>query len=319
MLHGWFATGRYTSTVLFVLSMSVMLAACWLPQVSYSVAQPAMPEFMGGVLPRVVSMLVYGFSALLLSRQTFFDRGVKWMGALYLWFVAMSTFVNGNPLIAFASLLFLLSVILLLLCQHSANPVGLFYTSFMILGILCYVMPYSLCFIPLYLMFCFITNTFSVRGIAASLLGLLTPLWFVMGLAYVFPDVSALHQNFMDGLSDVFDICFSAFSVLDMLLSAFVLAILIPAIFAFVGSSSPSKPVLRRRMSFMIIAEIYMLLLFCIVDAGSVFFYMCQLPCVAIFASYLLAKKETKLSNVYFVFVNIIIIAIATLELWVRL
>ena len=278
-----------------------------------------MPEFMGGVLPRVVSMLIYGFSAVLLSRQTFFDRGVKWMGALYLWFVAMSMFVNGNPLIAFASLLFLLSVILLFLCQYSANPIGSFYSSFMILGILCYVMPCSVYFVPLYLLFCFITNTFSVRGMAASLLGLLTPLWLVMGLAYVFPDVSVLQQIFMDGLANVFDIGFSAFSVIDILLSVFVLAILLPAIFAFVGSTSPSKPVLRRRMSFLIIADVYMLLLFCIVDAGSVFFYMCQLPCVAIFASYLLAKKETKLSNVYFVFVNIIIIAIATLELWVRL
>lgn len=319
MLQGSFANGRYTSTVLFVLSMSVMLAAYWLPPVQDYVAQPAVPEFMGGILSRVVSMLIYGFSAVLLSRQTFFDRGVKWMGALYLWFVAMSMFVNGNPLIAFASMLFLLSVILLLLCQYSANPVGPFYSSFMILGILCYIMPCSVYIVPLYLLFCFITNTFSVRGMAASLIGLLTPLWFVMGLAYVFPGVNVLQQTFMDGLANVFDIGFSAFSVLDILLSVFVLAILLPAIFAFVGSTSPSKPLLRRRMSFLIIADVYMLLLFCFVDGGSVFFYMCQLPCVAIFASYLLAKKETKLSNVYFVLVNIIIIAIATLGLWVKL
>lgn len=319
MLQSSFANGRYTSTVLFVLSMSVMLAAYWLPPVVDAVAQPAVPEFMGGMLSRVVSMLIYGFSAVLLSRQTFFDRGVKWMGALYLWFVAMSMFVNGNPLIAFASLLFLLSVILLFLCQYSANPVGSFYSSFMILGILCYVMPCSVYFVPLYLLFCFITNTFSVRGIAASLLGLLTPLWFVMGLAYVFPGVSALQKTLMDGFAAVLDIGFSAFSVLDLLLSVFVLAILLPAILAFVGSTSPSKPLLRRRMSFLIIAEVYMLLLFCIVDSGSGLFYVCQLPFVAIFASYLLAKKETKLSNVYFVLVNVIIIAMATFGLWQRL
>jgi hypothetical protein len=114
MLQGSFANGRYTSTVLFVLSMSVMLAAYWLPPVVDAVAQPAVPEFMGGMLSRVMSMLIYGFSAVLLSRQTFFDRGVKWMGALYLWFVAVSTFVNWNPVIALSSFLFLLSLVKLL-------------------------------------------------------------------------------------------------------------------------------------------------------------------------------------------------------------
>lgn len=316
MLQGSFANGRYTSTVLFVLSMSVMLAAYWLPPVIDTLAQPDVPDFLDGFVSRVVSMLIYALSAVLLSRQTFFDRGVKWLGALYLWFVALSMFVNGNPLIAFASLLFMLSVILLLLCQYSANPVGLFYTSFMILGILCLVVPHSVYFVPLYLLFCSITNTFSARGIAASLLGLFTPFWFVVGLAYVFPDTYVAQHSFMEELAAVFEVDFTAFTLLDLLLTVFVLAILLPAVFTFVGSASPAKPLLRRRMSFLIVADIYLLLLFCFVNGGSALFYVCQLPCVAIFASYLLAKKETKLSNVYFVLVNVIIIAIATLGLW---
>ena len=316
MLHSSFANGRYTSTVLFVLSMSVMLAAYWMPPVVETLAQPAVPEFMDGLVSHIVSMLIYALAAVILSRQAFFDRDVKWMGALYLWLVAMSMFVNGNPLIAFASLLFLISVILLLLCQYSANPVGLFYASFMLLGILCFVLPYSVYFVPLYLLFCSITNTFSGRGIAASLLGLFTPFWFVMGLAYVFPDMNEVQLSCMDGFLAVLDVGFSAFGVLDLLLLALALAVLLPTVFTFVGSTSPSKPLLRRRMSFLIIAEVYMLLLFCIVNGGSALFYVCQLPCVAIFTSYLLAKKETKLSNVYFVLVNIIIIAIATFALW---
>ena len=316
MLHSSFANGRYTSTVLFVLSMSVMLAAYWMPPIVEPMTQPAVPEFMDGFVAHIVSMLIYLFASLLLSRQTFFDRGVKWMGALYLCFVAMSMFVNGNPLIASASLLFLISVIMLFLCQYSTNPVGLFYVSFMLLGILCFVSPYSAYLVPLYLLFCSITNTFSARGIAASLLGLFTPLWFLMGLAYVFPEMNEVQMSYLDGFATIFDVGFSAFSVLDLLLLVFVLAVLLPTLFAFVGSAYPSKPLLRRRMSFLIIAEIYLLLLFCMIDGGSALFYVCQLPCVAVFASYLLAKKETKLSNVYFVVVNVIIIAIATFALW---
>ena len=316
MLQGSFASGRYTSTVLFVLSMLVMLAAYWLPEPAVSFVVEASD---GGFPMHLLSLLLYVFAAVLLSRQTFFDRSVKWKGALYLWFAALSTFVNGDVSVAFASLLFMVSVMLLLFCQYSANPVGLFYTAFMLLGVLCFVTPYSLYLIPLYLLFCSITNTFSPRGVAASLLGLATPFWLVFGIVYVFPRVDVLLEPVIAGFVTVFDVNFLSFSLLNLLLLVFVLAVLLPAIYVFVGSASPSKPLLRRRLSFVIVANIYLLLLSGIIGGGAGFFYVCQLPFVAILASYLFAIKESKLSNVYFVLVNAMMLAIATHTLWLKL
>ena len=316
MLHGCFASGRYTSTVLFVLSLLVMLSAAWLPASVASVAQPAVPAFLGAFLSRAISALIYVLAAVLLSRQAFFDRGVKWLGALYLWFVAVCTFVNGNPVIAFAALLFLISIILLMFCQYSVNPVGLLFTSFMLLGALTFVTPYSLFFIPLYLLFCLLTNIFSARGMAASLLGLITPFWIVMGTAYLSPAVSNALKLFIEGVPEGFSIAFSGFTLLHLLLVVLVLAVLLPAVVAFVGSSSPAKPLLRRRISFVIVANVYLLLLFCIVGGGAGLFLVCQLPFVAILASYIFAKKETKMSNVYLIFINLIMVAIATQSLW---
>lgn len=315
MLQGTFASGRYTSTVLFVLSMLVMLATYWFPVPAVSFVAEA-PK--GGFLMHLLSVLLYVIAAVLLSRQTFFDRSVKWKGALYLWFTALSTFVNGDVAIASASLLFMASMMLLFLCQHSANPVGLFYTSFMLLGTLCFVTPYSLYFIPLYLLFCSITNTFSPRGVAASLLGLATPFWFVFGVVYVFPSLDVLPELLSENFATVFDVHFPTFTLLDLLLLVFVLAVLLPATYTFVGSASPAKPLLRRRLSFVIVANIYLLLLYAIVGHGAGLFYMCLLPFVAILASYLFSMKETKLSNVYFVLVNAIMIAVATFELWLK-
>lgn len=316
MLHGWFATGRYTSTVLFVLSMSVMLAAFWLPDMPAYVPQPMVDVPSGTVLPRVVSALIYVLAAVLLSRQTFFDRGVKWLGALYLWFVALSTFVNGNPLVAVVSLLFLISVILLFFCQYSADPTGLLYTSFMLLGVLAFITPYSLCLIPLYLLFCSMSNMFALKLVAASLLGLVTPFWLVLGTAYVFPRANLLWESFNDGVSTLFDVSFTGFTLLHILLLVFVLMVLLPAVFTFVGSASPAKPLLRRRLSFVVVADIYLLLLFGVMSGGAAIFYACQLPFVAVLAAYLFAKKESKLSNLYFVMVNAVMLAVATLSLW---
>ena len=123
----------------------------------------------------------------------------------------------------------------------------------------------------------------------------------------------------MDGFTAAFDVNFPSFSLLNLLLLVFVLAVLLPAIYVFVGSASPSKPLLRRRLSFIIVANIYLLLLSGIIGGGAGFFYVCQLPFVAILASYLFAMKETKLSNVYFVLVNAMMLAIATHTLWLKL
>lgn len=318
MLHGSFANGRYTSTVLFVLSMLVLAATYWLPASVDALWQPQHPYFMSGAVSRMLSVFIYILAALLLSRQTFFDRAVKWKGALYLWFVALSTFANGNATVAFAALLFLLSFVVLLFTQYATNTVGLLYTSFMLLGVLSFIVPHSLYFLPLYLLFCSMTNTLSVRGVAASLLGLLTPFWLVMGTAYVLPGVNVITESFMAALPAIFDVEFPSFSLPNMLLLIFELSVLLPAMFLFVGGTSPAKPLLRRRLSFITVAAVYLLLLCTIVSGGVPFFYACQLPFVAILASYVLARKETKLLNIYFVILNVLMIAIATSPLWLN-
>lgn len=318
MLHGSFSNGRYTSTVLFVLSMLVLSADYWLPASQAVLELPAYPSFMGGAVSHILSIFLYLLAALLLSRQTFFDRDIKWKGAFYLWLVALSTFANGNAAVAFAALLFLLSFVLLLFAQNSVDAVGPLYTSFLLLGVISFVTPYSLYLLPLYVLFCSMTNILSVRSAAGSLLGLLTPFWLVMGTAYVLPGVDGVAESFFAGLSSIFDVELPAFSVPGILLLLFILLVLLPAVFLFVGSSSPAKPPLRRRLSFVMVANVYMLLLCFLVGGGAAFFYLCQLPFVAILASYVLARKETKLMNLYFVILNGIMIAVATCPLWLN-
>lgn len=316
MLHGAFTNGRYTSTVLIVLSMLVFAASCWLPLSAAAVAQPAVPSIMSGAVSHLLTALLYLLSAVVLSRQSFFDSNVRWKGALYLWFASLSTFVSGDVAMAFAALLFQLSFVLLLSAQLSAEPTGPLYTSFMLLGVQAFITPCSLWFIPLSLLFCSITNILSVRGVAASLLGLLTPFWLVMGTAYVFPGVGAVTESFLAGLPAIFDVELPAFSLLNILLLIFVLVVLLPAAMVFVGSPSPAKPLLRRRLSFVAVACVYLLILSFVVGGAAHYFYICQLPFVAILASYLLARNETRLLNVYFVVLNILVLAIATYALW---
>lgn len=318
-LHGRFASGLYTPVIQTVLSLLLMLSAYWLPASVLPISLPSVPAFLVGLPSRLLSVLLYIIAAQVFAQQTFFDRRVRWMGAFYMWLVAISVFANGNCTIAVTSLLFVISFVLLLACQYSANPVRLLFTTFFMLGVMAFITPFSLCLIPLFLLFSFLTNIFSLQGFLASLLGVATPFWLVLGTAYVFPEVSVLSDNLLSGIPSLLDVSFPDVTPLLILQVVLVLVLLLPAITRFIGSANPAKPLLRRRFSFIIIAVIYLLSLFCVMNSGRVLFYFWLLPPLAVMASYVLTGKETRVMNIYFILINLIMLAIATHGIWLRL
>lgn len=318
-LHGRFVSGRYTPVILVVMSSLLMLSAIWFPGLAASeIMQPSEPSFLGSAVSRILSAMLFALAAFVISRQTFFDRRANWKGALYLWLVAISLFANGNIVIALVSLLYVLSLALLFACQHSVAPVGQLFASFMLLGILALVTPFSLYLIPLHIAFIFFANIFSFRNIAASILGLATPFWLVMGSAYVFPQVGELSRAFTDGLPLLSVFSAPEYSTFSLLVLVLVILLLFPAAVTFVGSPLPSKPLLRRRLSYIIVTNIYLLLLSCFVVGGGALFYFLMLPGLAVTASYIFSMKVTRLSNLFFIIVNVIMLAIATHTLWLK-
>ena len=317
-LLGCFASGRHTPILLFVFSLLLMLSAFWLPASVLPAQLPMEPPYLEGVASRFVSALLYAVSAMVISTQKFFDRRVRWVGSLYLCMVAIMLFANGNSMLALSSLLFVLSLVVLFACQYSRNSVSLLFTAFMVLGSIIFVTPFALYLLPLYLVFCFFVNIFSLRGLLASILGLLTPFWLALGTEYVLSGNGVLANNVLVGLKGLFSFSASENSLLYIMLLAFALILMLPAVIKFIGSALPAKTFLRRRLSFIMVADAYLLLLCCFVGDVAVMFYFWHLPFLAVLAAYLFSGKETKLMNVYFIFINIVMVAIATQSLWLK-
>ena len=317
-LHSRFASGRFTPVLLFTFSLLLMLSAFWYPASAVPVTLPAEPSFMGGLASRLLSTLFYAVSAILISGQTFFDRRVRWVGAFYMWMVAVLPFVNGNSTLALSSLLSVLAFVILFACQYKVNSMGLIYASFLVLGFQLFVTPFAIFLIPLYWAFCLYANISSPRGFVASLLGLATPFWLLLGTEYVLSDCNVLSNYISDGLSGTFRVSGNGSPTLFLILLGFALLLLLPSIVTFMGSVSPAKPLLRRRLSFIMMADAYLLLLCCLWGDGVFVFYSCSLFCQSVIASYIFSVKETKLIGVYFLFVNLIMVAIATQALWLK-
>lgn len=317
-LHSRFASGRFTPVLLFTFSLLLMLSAFWYPASAVPVTLPAEPSFMGGLASRLLSTIFYAVSAILISGQDFFDRRVRWVGAFYMWMVAALPFVNGNSTLALSSFLSVLSFVILFVCQYKVNSMGLLYAAFIVLGFQLFVTPFAIFLIPLYWVFCLFANIFSPRGFVASLLGLATPFWLLLGTEYVLSDCNVLSNYIYDSLAGIFRVSGNGSPTLFLILLGFALLLLLPSIVIFMGSASPAKPLLRRRLSFIMVADAYLLLLCCLWADGVFVFYSCSLFCQSIIASYIFSVKETKLIGVYFLFVNLIMVAIATQALWLK-
>lgn len=317
-LHSRFASGRFTSVLLFAFSLLLMLSAFWYPASAVPVQLPSEPSFMGGLASRLLSTIFYAVSAILISGQDFFDRRVRWVGAFYMWMVAVLPFVNGNSTLALSSFLSVLTFVILFACQYKVNSMGLIYASFLILGFQLFVTPFAIFLIPLYWAFCLYANISSPRGFVASLLGLATPFWLLLGTEYVLSDCNVLSNYISDSLAGIFRVSGNGSPTLFLILLGFALLLLLPSIVIFMGSASPAKPLLRRRLSFIMMADAYLLLLCCLWADGVFVFYSCSLFCQSIIASYIFSAKETRLIGVYFLFVNLIMVAIATQALWLK-
>lgn len=122
--------------------------------------------------------------------------------------------------------LFLLTLLLLFRCYQDRRAVGLTYYAFVCLGLLSLLYIRIILIVPfIWLFMAFLLISMSIRTLVASLLGLITPYWFIAAIALYNRDVSILINFFNDILpsfsNDIFnslspkELCF--FVILSLL------------------------------------------------------------------------------------------------------
>lgn len=240
------------------------------------------------------------------------------MPSLFVWLTAVYCSVECNAGNAFATLLFAVSLFMLMSCQQTPDRQRSLYSAFAMVGFSALLQAEFLYLVPAFVIFLFIANIFSIQGFLAALLGLLTPFWLVFGTVYVWPSLSWLSLPLSNAVAGISGFGMSGFSLMGVAVFASVLLVLLPATVIFATSSFPSKPLLRRRMLFILLLDMYMLVLGFVLPSSTQLFSSLALPGVAVMATYILSFKVTKLSNFYFILVNMAWIALFVYSLCLK-
>ena len=316
-LQGRFVLGKHTPVILLLLSLVAWGVGVF--------AVPVVPvqkwagfDFcqVGSLLANVVSLACCVLSAFMLNSLYLSERRIHWLTALYTWIVSLSLFAHGNMVWAVSALLFMVLLTMLFMCQPASRIEGSLFAAFSVLGLASLLLPQFLLLLPLGVVYMLSVNIMSLKWFMAALLGFAAPFWLVYGTVYVYPAAEIILHPFNEAIGGLLTLSVAEPRPIRLLLTLMELGIILPAIVLFVGSSVPGKPLLRRRLSFVMLTSVWLLILSWLYAGDFEFFYMWRTPLIAIMASYLFTLKVTKVANIYFVFINILWLAVAAFSIW---
>ena len=317
-LHRIFVSSRNTPLFLLVVSLVFILPAIIVP--SPVVQHPFLVVEGVSATPftKILSVLIYAVAAFVMSLQNFFENRVRWMAMVFIWLVAISVFPLDNCWVALSVLLYVVSFSVLLLSQNAAAFVQVIYTAFAIVGFASLLTPLFLYLIPPFLLFSFYTQVMGPRGLTAAILGIATPYWLLFGGEYVFPGLQCITEPFLSAVDNVFSFALPHLNLADILLLVISLTVLLSAVAIFFGRTSLAKPLLRRRISYLMWQNFYLILLACFVKQAWPALYSWSLPAQTVLLAFVFSGKPTKVSNICFVLTCIYMLAVAVYSLWVR-
>ena len=274
-------------------------------------------NFVGDAVARLFSFLSFVAVALLLNHLYLFERRIHWLSSVFLWLSSVLMFVHVDYLSCFSLLLLVSAVMQLLSCVHESGQERALFGAFAFLSFSSlFLLQFAYVF-PLFIVYIFIARIANVRNVLSALLGAVTPYWLLLGLVCAFPSLEALLVPLRIGYAGIVSGACLNLSPLFYLVLAVELLVYVVAVYNFATSLFPAKPVLRRRFLFVIILNISLFAISFFVPQDFILLFVWRLPGVAVMASYAFAMKITKLSNIYFIVLNVLWLATALLCLWI--
>ena len=309
-----FVTGRLTLIFLLSASLLLWIATAFLGTGSVAnVSMPtALPAWMGGVLSFVAYMAV----AYITNSFVVIEGRVSWVGGVLMWLTALFAFLQKGLLLPLS--LLALSVVLSVVISCFKRPgIQLWvYSAFALLSLLTLFVPCAAYLFVLFIVYMVLTEVISIRNILAATLGVLTPVWILFCLSLRFSSIETLLNVSMQNVADVAQLSLLQFTPQITALMIVEAIVMFPCAVSFARSASPAKPLMRKMLTFFITMGIFLWLLSFVKGDDFSLLFAWRLPSLSIMMAYLFTVKINRLTNIYFILVNILFIAVAVLELW---
>lgn len=274
--------------------------------------------FRGGAWPQLVCFAVSCYLMVELSNANALLRVRSRMVTAT--FIALSC--AASPLFAsftgtFVQLCFIIAMLLLFLTYQRPDSVGRIYYAFLFVGLSSMAFVQVLYFVPLlWLLMATQLQSFSIKGLSATLLGLITPYWIASVWCLFERDFTPMTEHFAK-LAQL-AVPYRDMTINIGLLAVVVLTVVlsITGIVHFWLHSFEDKIRIRLLYGFFTSMLLFGTLLLCLQPQH----YEVLIPLLTVFASPLIAHfltfTQSRLTNIVFIVVGVLTLALIVLNLW---
>ena len=312
--QGRFVSGRATALILIGVSLLM-----WLVGILFDTPADELDLFglkIGNVVSRCITFACFALAAAMMSSLYVFDRRIHWFLPLFFCMPSMSLQVHGCLGYSVSLLLFLLVTHRVFACKQGEDcRYGLF-SAFALFGLATMLFPQFIMLLPVLVTYILMTSLAGRRELFSIMLGLLTPYWFLFAIDYIFPNVVGQDGFFVAPVMYMASVKPGLYSLGNAVYLAVEILVVFPFLLMFLNSASPGKPLLRKRLMFFALQNIYLMSLALLYSQDFLLYYIWSLPAIGVMLTYIFSLPVTVFSRYYFIFINIIWLAMMPFSLW---
>ena len=263
-----------------------------------------------------LSFVVYIAAAFITNSFVVIEDRAPWIGGLLMWLTAVCFFVQESLFLPLSLLALLIVLTLALSCYRRPNVQLWVYSTFALFSLLALFVPCSVYLFPIFFVYMALTEVFCIRNILAALLGVLTPLWMLYCLSFIIDSTGLFLVISLQKIGAVMQLSLLQPTLPSLLLLTTEALIMFPCAVAFARSGSPAKPLMRKMLTFFIMMGIFLWLITFVRSSDFSLLLVWRLPALSIMTAYLFTLKINRFTNICFIIINTLFIAIAALGIW---
>lgn len=312
--QGRFVSGR--NTALMLLGVSLLM---WLVGFFFDVPINELSVFglkIGNVMSRSITFACFALAVAMMSSWYVFERRIRWFLPISFYLPSVSLFLHGSVEYSLSLLFFQLIIHRLFSCKHGEDCRYSLFSAFVLFGLATMLFPQFIMLLPVFVCYIYMTSLVGNREFLSIVLGLLTPYWFLFGIDFIFPDVVEQSNFFIAPLIYVFSGISGISSITHTLLLAVGVLVVVPFIMIFSNSPSPGKPLLRKRLLFFALLNIYLMALSMLYSKDFILYYIWSLPALSVMLTFVFSLNITRFSRYYFIIINLMWLAMLPFSLW---
>lgn len=237
--------------------------------------------------------------------------------SFYFIFTSVCIFIHNFCADIFIPLFILLSLIHLFSGYENNKASGHIFSSFLYLTISGLISQIFFFYIPIYILSMIGLRCANLKYFLSALIGIITPFWILFVYSFWFDKMYFFYKPILN-VANINPLLFSRTTSTEIISMVLISILSLVAIFHYFSSSFSEKTQTRAYILFLIVIEIWTLLLSLINPESLTNLIQVNILCSSILLGHFFTITRSFITNIFFIISIVTIISLATYNIWIQ-